>query len=173
MLLVDPSHPPRFVSSAYPDVQVPNRTPGGKPPRNAGSPRNPHRASGIRKIERGSDRHLSSLSKDVTPVHIYGWDLPADTAPLRQAAAKLIAGEFDVALLTTSTQLVNLMKIAEEEGIERQVREALQSAFVGSIGPLPRRPWKAMVSSRISSPPSENGTARERSRRPRSQGTRR
>jgi uroporphyrinogen-III synthase len=78
---------------------------------------------------------LRALGKDVMPVRIYGWDLPEDTGPLRQAAAKLIAGEFDVVLLTTSTQLVNLMKIAAEEGIEQQVREALQSAFVGSIGP--------------------------------------
>jgi uroporphyrinogen-III synthase len=78
---------------------------------------------------------LRALGKDVMPVRIYGWDLPEDTGPLRQAAAKLIAGGFDVVLLTTSMQLVNLMKIAEEEGIEQQVREALQSAFVGSIGP--------------------------------------
>jgi uroporphyrinogen-III synthase len=78
---------------------------------------------------------LRALGKEVMPVRIYGWDLPEDTGPLRQAAAKLIAGGFDVVLLTTSTQLVNLMKIAEEEGIEQQVREALQSAFVGSIGP--------------------------------------
>src|SRR6185437_1459229 len=62
---------------------------------------------------------LRALGKQVTPVRIYAWDLPEDTAPLRQAAAKLIAGEFDVILLTTSTQLINLMKIAEEEGISQ------------------------------------------------------
>lgn len=78
---------------------------------------------------------LRALDKEVTPVRIYGWDLPEDTRPLREAAARLIAGGFDVVLLTTSMQLVNLMRIAEEEGIEQQVREALQSAFVGSIGP--------------------------------------
>ncbi len=78
---------------------------------------------------------LRALGKDVAAVRIYGWDLPVDTGPLRQAAAKLIAGEFDVVLLTTSMQLVNLVRIAEEEGIEQQVREALRSAFVGSIGP--------------------------------------
>ncbi len=78
---------------------------------------------------------LRALGKDVSPVHIYGWDLPEDTRPLREAAAKLIAGGFDVVLLTTSMQIVNLMRIAGEEGIEQQVREALQSAFVGSIGP--------------------------------------
>jgi len=78
---------------------------------------------------------LIAQGKQVTPVRIYGWDLPEDTAPLRQAAAKLIAGDFDVVLLTTSTQIVNLMKIAEEEGISKQVVESLQSAFIGSIGP--------------------------------------
>jgi uroporphyrinogen-III synthase len=78
---------------------------------------------------------LHAMGKEVTPVRIYGWDLPEDTGPLREAAAKLIAGEFDVVLLTTSTQIVNLMKIAKEEGIERQVLESLQSAFIGSIGP--------------------------------------
>src|SRR5580692_7702720 len=46
---------------------------------------------------------LIALGKQVTPVRIYGWDLPEDTGPLRQAAAKLVAGDFDVVLLTTST----------------------------------------------------------------------
>jgi uroporphyrinogen-III synthase len=78
---------------------------------------------------------LTALGKDVTPVPIYAWDLPEDTRPLRQAAARLIAGQFDAVLLTTSTQIVNLMRIAEEEGISQQVIEALQSAFIGSIGP--------------------------------------
>lgn len=78
---------------------------------------------------------LRAQGRGVTAVRIYGWELPEDTRPLRQAAARLIAGEFDVVLLTTSTQLVNLMKIAREEGIGQQVLEALQSTFVGSIGP--------------------------------------
>jgi uroporphyrinogen-III synthase len=78
---------------------------------------------------------LRALGKEVSPIRVYGWDLPEDTGPLRQAAAKLIAGEFDVALFTTGTQIVNLFRIAADEGIERQVVEALQSAFVASIGP--------------------------------------
>jgi chromatin segregation and condensation protein Rec8/ScpA/Scc1 (kleisin family)/uroporphyrinogen-III synthase len=78
---------------------------------------------------------LRGLGKEVTPIRIYGWELPEDTGPLRQAAAKLIAGGFDVVLLTTSTQVVNLMRIAEEEGIAKQVVESLRSAFIGSIGP--------------------------------------
>jgi uroporphyrinogen-III synthase len=78
---------------------------------------------------------LRAMKKNVTPVRVYGWDLPEDTRRLREAAARLIAGQFEVVLFTTSMQLVNLMTIAEQEGIEQQVREALQSAFIGSIGP--------------------------------------
>jgi uroporphyrinogen-III synthase len=78
---------------------------------------------------------LRALNKEVTTVRIYAWDLPEDTGPLREAAARLIAGKFDVVLFTTSMQLVNLMRIAAEEGIDQQVREALQAVFVGSIGP--------------------------------------
>jgi uroporphyrinogen-III synthase len=78
---------------------------------------------------------LRAQGRTVAPVRIYGWDLPEDTGPLRKAAEKLIAGGIDVVLLTTSMQMVNLMRIAEEEGIAQQVREALESACIGSIGP--------------------------------------
>jgi uroporphyrinogen-III synthase len=78
---------------------------------------------------------LRAAGKDVTPVRIYGWDLPEDTRPLREAAAKLAVGGFDVVLLTTSTQLVHLMRMAAEEGIDREVIESMRSVFIGSIGP--------------------------------------
>jgi uroporphyrinogen-III synthase len=78
---------------------------------------------------------LGAQGREVTPVRVYRWDLPEDLAPLREAASRLIAGGFDVVLFTTSMQIVNLMRIAESEGIDQQVREALRSAFVGSIGP--------------------------------------
>jgi uroporphyrinogen-III synthase len=78
---------------------------------------------------------LEALGKTVTPVRIYGWDLPEDTGPLREAVARLSTGKVDVALFTTSVQVVNLFRIAAEEGVEQQVKEALGSVFVGSIGP--------------------------------------
>jgi uroporphyrinogen-III synthase len=78
---------------------------------------------------------LAAQGREATPIRVYGWDLPEDTTALREAAARLAAGGFDAVLLTTSMQVVNLMKIATEEGIGQQVIEALQSAFVGSIGP--------------------------------------
>jgi uroporphyrinogen-III synthase len=78
---------------------------------------------------------LKVQGRAVFTVPIYGWDLPEDTAPLRQAAARLIAGKVDATLFTTSVQMVNLMRVADEEGIGAQVREGLNSAFVASIGP--------------------------------------
>ncbi|HKD04713.1 MAG TPA: uroporphyrinogen-III synthase [Bryobacteraceae bacterium] len=78
---------------------------------------------------------LREQGREVTRIPVYGWDLPQDTSQLRDAVARLAAGRIDVVLLTTSMQVVNLMRIAAEEGIDQQVREALESGCVGSIGP--------------------------------------
>lgn len=78
---------------------------------------------------------LRAQGRRVSTVRIYGWDLPEDTAPLREAARRIAAGEADALLLTTATQLVNLMKVAEEDGIAAAVREGLGRIFLGSIGP--------------------------------------
>ena len=78
---------------------------------------------------------LQAQGRDVSPVRIYGWELPEDLGPLRAAAAKLAAGEIDAVLLTTSMQVVNLLRIADEDGIGTQVRAALGSTPIGSIGP--------------------------------------
>jgi len=72
---------------------------------------------------------------EVSTVRIYGWALPEDTDPLREAAAKLARREFDIVLLTTSMQLINLMKIAAELNLEPAVVEGLRAAKIGSIGP--------------------------------------
>src|SRR6185437_11124835 len=55
---------------------------------------------------------LRNQGREVSTVRIYGWALPEDTAPLREAAAGLARRGFDIVLFTTSMQLVNLMKIA-------------------------------------------------------------
>src|SRR4051812_30715496 len=60
---------------------------------------------------------LRAQGRDVVPVPIYGWGLPEDIAPLKEAAARLASRDFDIVLLTTSMQIVNLMKIASEAGI--------------------------------------------------------
>lgn len=74
---------------------------------------------------------LQGQGKSVSPVAIYGWDLPADTVPLREAARRIAAREVDVVLVTTSMQVVNLMRMGDPEAITA----GLQRVIVGSIGP--------------------------------------
>ena len=79
---------------------------------------------------------LTERGANVTQVPVYEWGLPEDTAPLRQAAAALASGEVDVALFTTSVQVVHLLKIAAEMNLHEAVRRAFARILVGSIGPV-------------------------------------
>jgi uroporphyrinogen-III synthase len=78
---------------------------------------------------------LRARGAEVTPVRVYQWDLPEDTAPLFEAARRLAAGQFDVALFTTAIQVSHLARAAREQGIEDAAMDALRRCFVGSIGP--------------------------------------
>jgi uroporphyrinogen-III synthase len=76
---------------------------------------------------------LRARGAEVTQVPVYQWDLPLDTGPLREAAKRLAAGQFDVAMFTTSIQIPHLLRIAEEEGVD--VRPALKKMAIASVGP--------------------------------------
>jgi uroporphyrinogen-III synthase len=78
---------------------------------------------------------LRARGAEVTSVPVYQWELPADTAPLKEAARRLADSQFDVLLLTTSVQMHHLLRIAAEEGIEDRVRAALERIVVASVGP--------------------------------------
>ncbi len=78
---------------------------------------------------------LRARGVEVTCVRVYQWDLPEDTAPLREACARLAAGTLDVALFTTSIQIAHLLRIAAEMGIEQAVKDAFSRIVVASIGP--------------------------------------
>src|SRR5262249_22561931 len=80
---------------------------------------------------------LEQLGACVTPVALYRWELPADTARLREAARRPAAREFDIILFTSSIQLDHLLRIAREEGVEELVQAALQhGVVVVSVGPV-------------------------------------
>ncbi len=72
---------------------------------------------------------------EVSTVRVYQWELPEDVEPLREAARRVAAGEFGMALFTTSIQVPHLLRIAAEAGIEKQVKEGLAKMLVASIGP--------------------------------------
>jgi uroporphyrinogen-III synthase len=78
---------------------------------------------------------LTARGATVTLVSVYQWELPEDLEPLREAVRKLAAREFDVILLTTSVQMIHLLRIAAEMGLEDAVRQALGRMVIASIGP--------------------------------------
>jgi uroporphyrinogen-III synthase len=78
---------------------------------------------------------LRARGAEVMPVRVYDWDLPEDRGPLEEAARGLAAGSFDIVLFTTSFQLVHLMRVAKELGVEGDVLRGLRSARIASIGP--------------------------------------
>ncbi|HLJ16926.1 MAG TPA: uroporphyrinogen-III synthase [Bryobacteraceae bacterium] len=78
---------------------------------------------------------LKGRGAEVVTVRVYQWDLPEEQEPLREAVRRLAAGNFDVALFTTSVQVPHLFRIAAELGLEQQIAQALHRVVVGSIGP--------------------------------------
>ena len=86
---------------------------------------------------------LSERGAHVTRVPVYEWALPEDTAPLRGAVNAIVRGEIDVALFTTSVQVIHLLKIANEMKLEAEVRNAFARILVGSIGPVTSKELRA------------------------------
>jgi len=78
---------------------------------------------------------LRARGAGVTTVRVYQWGLPEDTGPLREAARRLAAEEFQVALFTTAIQIEHLSHVAREQGIEPAMLAGLRKCRVCSIGP--------------------------------------
>ena len=78
---------------------------------------------------------LRARDADVTPVRVYQWDLPEDTRPLREAIRRIVEGQADVAMFTTSIQLTHLFRVAAQTRQEEAVAAALRRTVIASIGP--------------------------------------
>jgi uroporphyrinogen-III synthase len=92
----------------------------------------------VQEYGRPSDELIDGLrarGAEVTGVPVYQWDLPEDTGPLREAIQRLCAGEFDVAMFTTSVQVSHLLRVAGEMGCEDAARVALSRMMIASVGP--------------------------------------
>jgi uroporphyrinogen-III synthase len=79
---------------------------------------------------------LAERGAKVTQVPVYEWALPEDVQPLRDAVTALASAKVDVALFTTSIQIIHLLKIATEMGKEKETVAAFAKILVGSIGPV-------------------------------------
>src|SRR5262245_262849 len=73
---------------------------------------------------------LKARGAQVTSVPVYRWALPLDVEPLRAAAKAVAEGAVEVALFTTATQVVHLLKVASDIGLEEEVRRGLASMAV-------------------------------------------
>lgn len=78
---------------------------------------------------------LETRGARVTRVPVYQWALPDDLAPLEAAVRAIADRQIDVALFTTATQVVHLLKVATSLGMSDQVHRGLASCVVASIGP--------------------------------------
>jgi uroporphyrinogen-III synthase len=78
---------------------------------------------------------LEARGATITRVPVYQWALPEDLGPLESACRALAGGGVDVALFTTATQVVHLLKVAQSMGLDEGVRAGLRKAVVASIGP--------------------------------------
>jgi len=72
---------------------------------------------------------------NVTRVPAYQWALPEDASPLRGAIDSLVRGCVDIALFTSSVQIVHLFRVAEAMEKHRSVKQALKHVVKASIGP--------------------------------------
>jgi uroporphyrinogen-III synthase len=78
-------------------------------------------------------RGLRARGHRVLSVPVYRWELPADTAPLRRGIETLIAGQADVAVFTSATQIEHAFQLCGDAGA---LRTALARAVIVSIGPV-------------------------------------
>jgi uroporphyrinogen-III synthase len=78
---------------------------------------------------------LSGRCRTLTKVPVYQWTLPEDLQPLRESILGLLNGTIDVVLFMTAVQVIHLFQVAEQMSVASQLREALQSTVVLSIGP--------------------------------------
>ena len=78
---------------------------------------------------------LEARGAMVESFKVYRWDLPEDAGPLRANIKRLAEGGLDVAMFTSAQQVVHLLRVAKELGLEAQVRDAFRRTVVASVGP--------------------------------------
>ena len=78
---------------------------------------------------------LQAQGRTVTAVPVYQWRLPEDTGPLKEALDRLLEGQVNAALFTTSVQIEHFLEFADERHQRDDAIRALKRIFIASIGP--------------------------------------
>lgn len=79
---------------------------------------------------------LEARGATVSTISIYRWELPNDFEPLRRAIEKITQGDADIVLFTNGAQVDHLFRVAAKSDNTDSLREGLQRAVVGSVGPI-------------------------------------
>jgi uroporphyrinogen-III synthase len=82
------------------------------------------------------EQALRGRGADVLTVPIYRWAMPEDLTPLRNAVRAIVRNDVDIVVLTASVQLVHLLGVARDMGLEAAVRDGLARVVIASIGPM-------------------------------------
>ena len=78
---------------------------------------------------------LRGRGASVTAVPVYQWALPEDLGPLRDGIRAIVAGDIDVVMFTTATQVNHLLQVADSMQQGDAVRNQLGRTVIASIGP--------------------------------------
>ena len=79
---------------------------------------------------------LTAHGAIVTPVPVYQWTFPDDLAPLDRAIDVIVSGRADLALFTSANQADNMLRRAQDRGLEAELRRGFYRTAVFSIGPV-------------------------------------
>jgi len=78
---------------------------------------------------------LTQRGARVVQVPVYRWALPDDKRPMLDAIKALLAGHVSCALFTNAAQIRHFLRLSVEQGVEKEVRNALKQVVIASIGP--------------------------------------
>src|SRR5262249_17370566 len=100
----------------------------------------PERRITIQEYGRPNEEFLAALrdlGAEVSTVCVYGWELPDDIGPLKEAVRRITRGLVDVVVFTTSIQFTHLLEVAANLGLREEVLGAFRdSVAVASVGPV-------------------------------------
>lgn len=82
------------------------------------------------------DEALQQRGATVIEIPTYRWALPKDTAPMERLIDALDRREIDAVVFTSASQVHNLFSVSRRSGRTESLRNALNAAFVASIGPV-------------------------------------
>ena len=81
---------------------------------------------------------LIAMGAEVMEASLYAWELPEDTGPVVNAIRRIVARDVDAVMFTTQSQIRNLMRIADDNSLSGDLKNALTAVdiVVASVGPV-------------------------------------